>query len=94
VPSERRLAGWARDDLAVTLSLLPDSVIEERPSWTLAVNRNQHQLGKTMLVLLRHCTSVIDIAPMSGPYCGVSCGGSCRRSTDCSVRTSSTSPFS
>jgi diadenosine tetraphosphate (Ap4A) HIT family hydrolase len=47
----------------VTLSLLPQSVIEERPSWTLAVNRNQDLLGKSMLVLRRHCTAVIDIAP-------------------------------
>ena len=47
----------------MTLSLLPESVIEERPSWTLAVNRNQHLLGKTMLVLRRYCTAVIDIAP-------------------------------
>jgi diadenosine tetraphosphate (Ap4A) HIT family hydrolase len=47
----------------VTLSLLPESVIEERPSWTLAVNRNQDLLGKTMLVLRRHCDAVIDIAP-------------------------------
>jgi diadenosine tetraphosphate (Ap4A) HIT family hydrolase len=47
----------------VTLSLLPESVIEERPSWTLAVNRNQALLGKTMLVLRRHCTAVIDIVP-------------------------------
>ena len=59
----RRLGGWASEDLAVTLSLLPESVIEERPSWTLAVNRNQHLLGKTMLVLRRYCTAVIDIAP-------------------------------
>jgi diadenosine tetraphosphate (Ap4A) HIT family hydrolase len=46
----------------VTLNLLPESVIEERPSWTLAVNRNQDLLGKTMLVLRRHCDAVIDIA--------------------------------
>ena len=47
----------------MTLSLLPESVIEQRPSWTLAVNRNQDLLGTTMLVLRRHCTAVIDIAP-------------------------------
>jgi diadenosine tetraphosphate (Ap4A) HIT family hydrolase len=47
----------------VTLSLLPESVIEVRPSWTLAVNCNQDLLGKTVLVLRRHCTAVIDIAP-------------------------------
>jgi diadenosine tetraphosphate (Ap4A) HIT family hydrolase len=38
-------------------------VIEDRPSWTLAVNRNQHLLGQTMLVLRRPCTAVIDITP-------------------------------
>jgi diadenosine tetraphosphate (Ap4A) HIT family hydrolase len=47
----------------VSLRLLPESVIEERPSWTLAVNRNQDLLGKTMLVLRRHCTTVIDVGP-------------------------------
>ena len=47
----------------MTLSLLPESVIEERPSWTLAVNRNQDLLGKAMVVLRRHGTTVIDIAP-------------------------------
>jgi diadenosine tetraphosphate (Ap4A) HIT family hydrolase len=29
----------------------------------LAVNRNQDLLGKMMLVVRRHCTAVIDIAP-------------------------------
>ena len=29
--------------------------------WTLAVNRNQDLLGKTMLVLRRSCTAVIEI---------------------------------
>jgi diadenosine tetraphosphate (Ap4A) HIT family hydrolase len=47
----------------VTCKLAPESVIEERPSWTLAVNRNQDLLGKTMLVLRRRCEAVIDIAP-------------------------------
>ena len=47
----------------MSLRLLPESVIEERPSWTLAVNRNQDLLGKTMLVLRRHCTTVIDVGP-------------------------------
>jgi diadenosine tetraphosphate (Ap4A) HIT family hydrolase len=47
----------------VALSLLPESVIEERPCWTLAVNRKPGLLGKTMLVLQRHCDAVIDIAP-------------------------------
>jgi diadenosine tetraphosphate (Ap4A) HIT family hydrolase len=63
VPPNAGLRLQASDDLAVTLNLLPESVIEERPSWTLAVNRNQDLLGKTMLVLRRHCDAVIDIAP-------------------------------
>jgi hypothetical protein len=50
----------------VTLGLVPESVIEERPSWTLAVNRNQALLGKTMLVLRRRCETVIDIAGRVG----------------------------
>jgi hypothetical protein len=75
----------------MTLSLLPESVIEERSSWTLAVNRNQDLLGKTMLVLRRHCTSVIDIARDEWALLRASWGGSCRRSTGYSTRTSSTS---
>ncbi len=47
----------------MSLSLLRESVIEDRPDWTLAVNRNQHLLGKTMLVLRRHCTAVSDTTP-------------------------------
>ncbi|HEY3142631.1 MAG TPA: HIT family protein [Acidimicrobiales bacterium] len=38
-------------------------MIEERSLWTLAVNRNQDLLGKTMLVLRRACTAVVDIEP-------------------------------
>ena len=40
---------------------MAESVIEERPSWILAVNRNQDLLGKTILVLRRDCTAVVDI---------------------------------
>jgi len=43
------------------LSLSPETVIEEGTCWTLAVNRNQDLLGKTMLVLQRTCDSVINI---------------------------------
>lgn len=43
------------------LRLIPETVIEERPSWTLAVNRNQDLLGKTLLVLQRTCDAVVDI---------------------------------
>lgn len=47
----------------MTLELLPGSVILEGPCWTAAVNRNQHLLGKSMLVLRRPCTAVVDIEP-------------------------------
>ena len=42
--------------------LLPETVIEERPGWTLAVNRNQNLLGKCMVVLRRPCTAVTDLS--------------------------------
>ena len=45
------------------LRLIPESVIEETPAWTLAVNRNQDLLGKTMLVLRRECSAVIEMDP-------------------------------
>jgi diadenosine tetraphosphate (Ap4A) HIT family hydrolase len=45
----------------VPLRLMPETVIEERPAWTLAVNRNQDLLGKTLLVLQRACDAVVDI---------------------------------
>lgn len=45
------------------LSLIPEAVIEERPSWTIAVNRNQDLPGKTMLVLRRRCMAIVDIEP-------------------------------
>jgi diadenosine tetraphosphate (Ap4A) HIT family hydrolase len=47
----------------VPLRLIPESVIEETPAWTLAVNRNQGLLGKTMLVLRRECSAVIEMDP-------------------------------
>jgi len=50
-----------RDHGRVHLGLVPETVIEERPCWTLAVNRNQDLLGKTMLVLRRKCIAVVDI---------------------------------
>ena len=49
------------DHVSVSLILSPETVIETRPSWTLAVNRNQDLLGKTMLVLHRSCNAVIDV---------------------------------
>ena len=45
------------------LDLIPETVIEDRGVWTLAVNRNQDLLGKTMLVLRRPCTAVIEVEP-------------------------------
>ena len=45
------------------LTLLPETIVEERDGWTIAVNRNQDLLGKTMLVLRRDCTAVTDIEP-------------------------------
>lgn len=45
----------------MALELLPETVIEERAHWTLAVNRNQDLLGKSMVVLRRECTAVIDV---------------------------------
>ena len=43
------------------LQLLPETVIEERQLWTLAVNRNQNLLGRSMIVLRRDCTAVVDV---------------------------------
>ena len=45
----------------VGLQLIPETVIEERQLWTLAVNRNQHLLGRSMIVLRRDCTAVVDV---------------------------------
>ena len=41
--------------------LSPETLIDERPPRTLAVNRNQNLLGKTMLALQRTCSAVVDI---------------------------------
>lgn len=46
---------------SLPIRLLPESVIDERPSWTLAVNRNQNLLGRVMLVARRPVTSVVDL---------------------------------
>jgi diadenosine tetraphosphate (Ap4A) HIT family hydrolase len=53
----------ARDHVDVPLTLSTETIIEERPSWTIAANRNQDLLGKTMLVLRRTCEAVVDINP-------------------------------
>jgi len=47
----------------VTLDLIPATIIEDGPIWTLAVNRNQDLLGKTMVVLRRPCTAVVELTP-------------------------------
>jgi len=43
------------------LALILATIIHEGPLWTIAVNRNQNLLGKTMLVLNRPCTSVVEV---------------------------------
>jgi diadenosine tetraphosphate (Ap4A) HIT family hydrolase len=43
---------------SVALSLAPETVIVAGPLWTVAVNRNQNLLGKTMLVANRRVESV------------------------------------
>lgn len=45
------------------LALLPETVIQRGAIWTMAVNRNQDLLGKTMLVLERPCSAVTDLHP-------------------------------
>jgi diadenosine tetraphosphate (Ap4A) HIT family hydrolase len=45
------------------LTLAPESVVAEGDTWTIAVNRNQDLLGKTMVVLRRPCTAVVDLTP-------------------------------
>jgi diadenosine tetraphosphate (Ap4A) HIT family hydrolase len=42
----------------VALSLAPETVIVAGPLWTVAVNRNQNLIGKTMLVANRRVESV------------------------------------
>ncbi len=43
--------------------LMPQTIIRQGTTWTMAVNRNQNLLGKTMLVLERPCTAVVDLLP-------------------------------
>ena len=44
-------------------TLIPETVIRQGATWTMAVNRNQNLLGKTMLVLERPCSAVVDLSP-------------------------------
>jgi diadenosine tetraphosphate (Ap4A) HIT family hydrolase len=46
-----------------SLTLVPETVVEEGELWTIAVNRNQNLLGKAMLVLRRRCTAVSQLEP-------------------------------
>lgn len=46
---------------AVGFELLSETVIEEEDLWIVAVNRNQDLLGKSMVVLRRDCTAVVDV---------------------------------
>ena len=36
-------------------------MVERRELWTLAINRNQNLLGKSVLVLNRHCERVLEL---------------------------------
>jgi diadenosine tetraphosphate (Ap4A) HIT family hydrolase len=47
----------------MALALAPGTLIDAGPLWTLAVNRNQSLLGKTMLVANRPVTSVAALDP-------------------------------
>lgn len=42
----------------MTIRLIPESIIDVSPNWTLAVNRNQNLLGKVMLIARRPVESV------------------------------------
>jgi len=42
----------------VSLTVAPETLIEAGPFWTLALNRNQNLVGKTMAVATRHVESV------------------------------------
>ena len=44
------------------MALNPVTVIESGDVWTIAVNRNQNLLGKTMLVLQRPCAAVTELS--------------------------------
>ncbi|HXW46723.1 MAG TPA: HIT family protein [Streptosporangiaceae bacterium] len=46
-----------------SLNLVPGTVVDEGPLWTVAVNRNQGLIGKTMVILNRPCEAVVDIGP-------------------------------
>jgi diadenosine tetraphosphate (Ap4A) HIT family hydrolase len=45
------------------VALIPETVVRSGAVWTVAVNLNQDLLGKTMLVLDRPATAVVDLSP-------------------------------
>ncbi|MCU1455661.1 MAG: hypothetical protein JWN46_3807 [Acidimicrobiales bacterium] len=57
--TERPVGG---DHDAMPLALIPETVIDQRSEWTLAVNRNQNLLGKLILGLRRPSSSVTDVS--------------------------------
>ena len=65
-PSDAPSAWRARRTLEhqtgrVGLQLIPETAIEERQLWTLAVNRDQNLLGRSMIGLRRDCAAVVDV---------------------------------
>jgi diadenosine tetraphosphate (Ap4A) HIT family hydrolase len=47
----------------VSLTVAPETLIEAGSLWTLALNRNQNLVGKTILVANRHVESVTELEP-------------------------------
>jgi diadenosine tetraphosphate (Ap4A) HIT family hydrolase len=45
------------------MALIPGTIVEEGPFWTIAVNHNQDLLGKTMVILNRPCAAVVEVDP-------------------------------
>ena len=41
--------------------LVPETIVGEGERWTIALNRKQNLLGKTMLVLHRRCLAVAEL---------------------------------
>ena len=72
------------------IHLMPESVIDDAPNWTLAVNRNQNLLGKVMLAARRPVTSVVDLRAEEWLSYTTRSRGYARRSTRCSSPISTT----
>jgi diadenosine tetraphosphate (Ap4A) HIT family hydrolase len=60
---QRTLPGTPWGKVAPVAGLIPETVVRTGAMWTVAVNLNQDLLGKTMLVLRRPATAVIDLSP-------------------------------